>query len=267
MNLPNVKIIIANHNYGKYIEKAIASAVKQDYKNIDILIVDDCSTDDSWAKISYAVAHYGIGEKTSGDNLDYSYIETSYKNFNKITAYRLKKQCGPSFARNIAIHNSIQQSQSHFYAILDADDEYYPDKVSQLINTALTSGSIGVVYGDYDILNVEDGTLIREYKEPFSVKRLHQECIVHSGALISAQALLHTVENTGYYDNRLRCAEDYDLWLRISNQFVICHVPKSLSLVRVHKQNSTESVSKEIWQNCWNLVSEKTRNRHVNANK
>jgi glycosyltransferase involved in cell wall biosynthesis len=87
----------------------------------------------------------------------------------EITAYRLKSQVGPSEARNLAIHNFLNVTD--FYAILDADDEYYRNKVSELVNTALHSPNIGVVYGDYDILNVDTGNTVREYKYPFSLKK------------------------------------------------------------------------------------------------
>ena len=153
-------------------------------------------------------------------------------------------------------------SFTEYYAILDADDIYYPNKVLELLTTASCSPDIGVVYGDYDILNIETATKKREYKEPFSIKRLQEECIVHSGAMISKNALINTQEPTGYYDVNLRCAEDYDLWLRISEKYMIIHVPASLSLVRVHQNNSTNSVRKEIWEKCWNIVSQKFKARH-----
>lgn len=85
---------------------------------------------------------------------------------------------------------------------------------------------------------------------------------MHAGALISKEALLKTVEPTGFYDVNLRCAEDYDLWLRIAEHFVIVHVPKSLSLVRNHSENSTNSVKKEIWERCWQIVAYKFQQRN-----
>ena len=62
------------------------------------------------------------------------------------------------------------------------------------------------------------GKIIREFKEPFSRKRLVRECIVHSGSLVSAKALEDVLEETGYYDEEMRTCEDYDLWMRISEK-------------------------------------------------
>ena len=263
-NIPLVNIIIANHNYGKYIEKAINSALQQDYPNIAISIVDDCSTDNSWEVIHNTVFKKHPHEKRNNQyyNLKIANIKRGPVNC-KIKAYQLLEQRGPSEARNLAIHDNIDKSD--FFAILDADDEYYENKVRTLMNLAMVSQNVGVVYGDYDILNVETGVLTREFKEPFSLERLRKECIVHSGALISKHALESTKEQTGYYDARLRCAEDYDLWLRISEKFIILHSPQSLSLVRTHRQNSTHSVDKQIWESCWRLVSEKFQHRIANG--
>jgi len=261
---PKVTIIIANHNYGKYLGQAIDSAINQDYPSIDIVVVDDFSSDNSWEvihkKLFKGITHDKRGnehfEMKSGTLMRFGNIKCN------VTAYKLLKNVGPSEARNLAIHNAI--SNTDYFAILDADDEYYPSKVRELVNTAICSNNIGVVYADYDILNVDTGNLVREYKQPFSLNKLHQECIVHSGALINKDALVATLEPTGYYDINLRCAEDYDLWLRISEKFIIVHVPKSLSLVRTHSENSTNSVQKEIWERCWAMVARKFQIRHGN---
>jgi len=260
-NPPLVTIVIANNNYGDYINDAITSALEQSYPNINLVIVDDCSTDDSWQKIHELIFKKSQHSKDTQKLFEKKECNISRSNYNtKITAFRLNQQLGPSEARNLAIEYSINITD--YYAILDADDYYYKDKIIELINVAIQSEQIGVVYGDYDIYNVDTKVKNREYKEPYSLRRLQQECIVHSGALIKASVLTEVKENTGYYDANLRCAEDYDLWLRISEKYIIIHVPKSLSLVRTHQNNSTNSVKKEIWERCWNMVAQKFKERN-----
>lgn len=260
-NPPLVTIVIANNNYGGYIHDAITSALEQSYPNINLIIVDDCSTDDSWQKIHELVFKKNQHSKDTQKLFEKKECNINRSGYNtKITAFRLNEQLGPSEARNLAIEYSINTTD--YYAILDADDFYYKDKVIELINVAIQSEQIGVVYGDYDIYNVDTKVTNREYKEPYSLRRLQQECIVHSGALIKATVLKEVKENTGYYDANLRCAEDYDLWLRISEKYIIIHVPKSLSLVRTHQNNSTNSVKKEIWERCWGMVAQKFKERN-----
>ena len=120
---------------------------------------------------------------------------------------------------------------------------------------------VGVVYGDYDVLHTSSEKIIREYKEPYSRRRLVQECIVHSGSLISKKALVDVIEETGYYDREMRTCEDYDLWMRISEKYIIAHVPKSLTKVRVTGDNSSFIVNNDVWQKNWIRVMEKMQTR------
>lgn len=244
---PTVTYIICNHNYGRYIGNAIISAQKQTYKS-NIAIYDDCSTDDSWEQIKYYLFK---DTKFSTEENEYF---TKISDGNNI-ALRGKVNVGPSHARNVIIDQTIDKTD--FFAILDADDENYPSKIEKAINILKNNQLIGIVYADYDIYNVDTKNLIREYKEPYSFGRLLQECIIHSGSIIRKTAIDSVREKYGWYDPRLRCAEDYDLWLRICKKWLAYHIPESLSLVRVHKNNSTNSVKREVWEQCWNLVRQK----------
>jgi hypothetical protein len=72
---------------------------------------------------------------------------------------------------------------------------------------------------------------------------------------------MDTEEETGYYDRTMRVCEDYDLWMRISERFLILHIPESLTLVRVTGENSSSTVQKDIWEQNWRRVAEKTAQR------
>ena len=138
----------------------------------------------------------------------------------------------------------------------------YPNKVSECVSVmSKDMSSIGVVYADYDTYHTETKKKIREFKEPFSRRRLVQECIVHSGSLINARALSSVEEETGYYDREMRTCEDYDLWMRISEKYMISHVPKSLTLVRVTGDNSSFIVNQDVWQKNWKRVMTKMQDR------
>lgn len=262
MKLPLVNILIANHNYAEWVCSCLQSACNQTYPNLAITIVDANSKDDSWDRIQKFLF---LDEKYTVKPIDNGLCLTSTKNCNNIannviiTAIKLNECDGPSVARNAGIEQT-----KHFtdvYAILDADDEYYPNKVAVCVEQMLKSPSIGVVYTDYDTLNVVSGEVKREYKEVYSASRLLQECIVHSGALIRKEALEKAKDQFGYYDIHARVAEDYDLWVRISEYYLCWHVPESLYLVRIQPKNSTNTVSKEIWAKCWSRISAKMNAR------
>ena len=177
MTLLSVTILIANYNDEEYLDRAIESAVNQNYPGpLQICIVDDGSTDKSWDIISEYIKN---PKKDNFMGLDTIFSENNIGRFGntKIVAIR-NENTGPSKARNIGIQYMMDDTD--VYAILDSDDEMYENKISECIPIFENDEMIGVVYADYDTFHTSTGKIIREYKEPYSRRRLVQECIVHS---------------------------------------------------------------------------------------
>jgi glycosyltransferase involved in cell wall biosynthesis len=167
---------------------------------------------------------------------------------------------GPSFARNrgLEVGRIFPDFDSDIVAFLDSDDIYEFGKIAQSASLLRQyEGEVGVVYSDYDTIR-PDGLRIRHFKEPFSRRRLLQECIVNCDSLVLRSAL----EKVNGFDEELRVCEDYDLWLRISEHYAIMHVAHSLVTIRVGPHSSTTKVRSEIWQRCWQRVAEKTNQRN-----
>jgi len=239
---PRVTVLIAHHNYERYLKKCLESCLSQTYP-CNVCLVDDGSQDI--------------------DAVDSIVKEMGMTN---LTFLSLDKATGPSNARNVGITETILKTDA--YVILDADDYMYDNKVERLVKTwSIAPEMIGVVYADYHTENELTGNVSYEYKEPYSLNRLRQECIVHSGALISAKALSATRDEFGYYDKHMRTCEDFDLWIRIGEQFMIMHVPEPLTYVRIQPNNSTETVDKSIWEANWTRISQKLQQRNNHANK
>lgn len=235
-----VSIIIANYNYGDMVIDAFRSALGQTI-HCHVGLINDGSTDDSNDIITSFI--YDLSQATS---IKPNVISNS--NFTYINSINQ----GASAARNTLIKHLWDKSD--FFAILDADDIYYPNKVEILLDQ-MKDPNVGVAYADYDIL--ENEYIKREYKEPYSPSVLTQRCIVHSGALIRKTCLEKVLlENGDVYDSRLHgplskgfigCTEDYDLWLRLSKVCLMKHVPQSLSLVRMTGRNQSLKMTKEIF--------------------
>ncbi len=209
MKLPSVTILIANYNDEEYLDRAIESAVNQDYPGpLQVCIVDDGSTDGSWDVI---VPYINNPAKDAHSRLDVTFSTVLAGRFGNTKVIAIKNEnSGPSQARNIGIEYTLNDTD--IYAILDSDDEMYENKISECLPVFQKGdGMIGVVYADYDTFTTATGKRIREFKEPFSRKRLVRECIVHSGALITKEALEVVYEDTGYYDRTMRTCEDFDL--------------------------------------------------------
>ena len=106
---PTVSIAIANHNGARFLEAAIASALAQDLSAIEVILVDDASTDDSMAR---------AGAIASGDP--------------RVRIARLHARRGPGAARNLA----LEMARGEWLAVLDADDLMHPARLARLMARA-----------------------------------------------------------------------------------------------------------------------------------
>jgi glycosyltransferase involved in cell wall biosynthesis len=248
-------IVIANYNYSEWIEDCIESAINQTYKDTIISVVDDCSTDNS---VKIALKTFGIDSEPT---------ETEqYKLWTKdnFQVFQLKKNSGPSTARNTAILHNINTCT--FFSALDADDYIYNNKIEILIKELTKFNGVGCIYADYDILNVKTRLSLYEYKRTYSFAKLLNECIVHSGCLFTREALVGTVEETGFYDIRIKGPEDYDLWLRIAEKFMILHYPQSLTCVRttgVNISNTAISGNSDNYKIGFEILNRKLQERNA----
>jgi glycosyltransferase involved in cell wall biosynthesis len=250
---PRITVLVAHKNYQEYLPDAIKSCLGQTLQ-AHICVIDDGSTDqESVTKI--------LEEVVPGDTTKQVVEFGTIIKHPKYTLILLNEGGGPSFARNVGI--SVTQDETDYYVVLDADDIMRPHKVELLYRTICMDKTIGVVYGDFTSVNTQTGKLQREWKEPFSIQRLGQECIVHSGAMFSKLAALTVVEDSQVYDNLMRTCEDYDLWIRIAERFMICHIAEDLTLVRIQPQNSTVTVDTNIWNQNWTRIRDKVAQREA----
>jgi glycosyltransferase involved in cell wall biosynthesis len=261
---PEVTVILTNYNYSDYVCRAIKSVIAQDYEGqLNLVIVDDGSDDNSQAMIDYEFfadeeSYERKTTKQSFYNGTIAIEETGIYNVNLM--FIMTENRGASVARNVGINYGLKKyPKTKAIAILDADDEYYPNKISKLVSRLVEYEEIGVVYSDYDVEKTygENSHTKREFKKPYSIIDLRNECIVSSGSLIRVDALKRIANKKEYYNPKLHgpkskgfigCTEDYDLWLRLSGVSIMCHVPESLSLAREHGDNQSLKMTTEIFQ-------------------
>jgi glycosyltransferase involved in cell wall biosynthesis len=120
---PLVSIIIPCYNYGQYIEKCIQSALDQTYKNIEVVVVDNGSTDDSLKKIN------------------------TFSNNIRVKIIKLRKNIPPGTELESAVGIAINKSNGEYISILYADDWYLEDKIKEQVDLfGKIQSSVGVVY-------------------------------------------------------------------------------------------------------------------------
>jgi len=210
-----ISIIITTYNRASLVVRAIQSALSQTYNNIEIIIVDDCSGDGT----KEVVKPY-LGKRVK-------YIRNSVN-------------IGLSASRNVG----IAASRGEYISFLDDDDEITFDK-SQLLLTELeqSHSSVGVAYSGYRAIYENEFAYSKTANHTGMIYKYvlkNCPCAIHS-ALIRRSCF----DVVGIFDTRLKSAEDWDMWIRISKHFSFVAVPYELAIYYIHKgQMSTQIVAK-----------------------
>lgn len=253
MNEP-ITVVIPCHNHKQWVNDAIDSVIAQDYPNKRIVVVDDGSTDGSTGAVINRFTDRQFSPIVQPS------ICMGKINGVDILSARFTEARGPSFARNYGIKVGWEQTEAFMF--LDSDDKYMPGKISKSVAKWRDAPHhVGAVYSDFDTYSPTTQLTIRHYKEPFSRERLVQECLPNMDSLVSRFAF----DQCGLFDEHMRTCEDYDLWMRIAEKFIIVHIPEPLLVLRVGEHSSSSTVPSAIWQQNWNRVMAKAKARMSNA--
>ncbi|MFN0140822.1 MAG: glycosyltransferase family 2 protein [Pyrinomonadaceae bacterium] len=206
---PLVSVIIPNYNYANYVCEAINSALDQTYENLEIIVVDDGSADNS------AEIFKGYGDK----------ITTIFQ-----------QNAGVSAARN----NGVKHSSGEYVAFLDADDFWLPQKIEKQVNLFESEKDLGLVHVGVEEIDA-NGNMLRTRLDGMSgaVSReflLFERSVVLGGG--SGFALPRRIfDEVGGFDLDLQTSADWDLFFRVSRAYNIGFVPDVLLKYRIHGSN------------------------------
>ncbi|MDR1236179.1 MAG: glycosyltransferase [Holosporaceae bacterium] len=230
-NNPPVSIIIPVYNGSDYIREAVDSALAQTYKNIEIIVVNDGSSDDT------------------------EEIALSYGN--KIR-YFSKKNGGVASALNVGIKNM----KGEYFSWLSHDDVYLPNKIEKQIEELKNSDADTVLFGNWIAIDAEGNELTKTFYENKHYNPLF--CVLFG--LIHGCTLLipkKCFDECGLFDESLRFTQDYDLWFRMFPKFQIKCIEDYLTKVRIHPKQGTRSTiysneeSNDLWIRMIRQLSEK----------
>ena len=211
------------HNAEKYLSESISSVLQQTYPYWELLIVDDCSTDNSLAIINrYAVLDARI---------------------------RCLKTDAPSGSPCLPRNLGIKAAQGRFIAFLDSDDCWLPNKLEQQLYLFGETGTIGLVFSDYEKMSEEGERNHRVVKAPHEVDYKH----LLRGNVIGCLTAIYDTSKVGKMFFMQHTHEDYILWLSILKKgFVAVNTGTVEALYRVRRNSVSSNKLKVLsWQ--WDI--------------
>lgn len=200
---PTVSVVIPTHNHGRFLAQAVESALGQTVASLEVLVIDDGSTDDTADVVRRSLVDPRV-----------TYEHTEHR--------------GPAAAKNIG----VRLARAPFVAFLDADDVWLPAKLERQLAVFAADPGLGVVYSRRLLIDEQGREL--EYAQP----PLHRgqvlntlfrtNCICCSSALVRAAVFA----DVGLLDEGLPLATDYDFWLRVALHHGFDYVDEPLVLYR-----------------------------------
>ena len=238
--MQKVSIIVPVYNAEKYVRLTLESALAQTYQNLEILIVDDGSTDSS--------------------------VEICRRfNDDRIRIIQQKNR-GLSGARNTGIRNAT----GCYVAFLDADDLWVPEKVEKHIHHLETSPNVGASFSYSKFIDEQGNPLgLLQFSKTKDITPLDILCrspIGNGSAALFRKAVFEDiafeVERDGqveydYFDEQFRESQDVECWMRVAIQtaWKIEGVPELLTLYRVNSQGISANIEKKL--NAWDRLIER----------
>lgn len=214
-----VSIIIPTYNTEKFIELTLQSVQHQTYQNWEMILVDDASTDQT----------VGVIEKYA-------------QNDNRIKLFKLSKNSGNGFARNVA----LEKATGKYIAYLDADDLWFPEKLEKQI-AFLKANNLPFTFSFYESIDEEGNDLNRRVEAPLNLTYNQLFFCNYVGNLTA-------IYDAEYFGKIILPAsqkrQDWRLWLTILKQIKTTKpVPEPLAFYRIRKDSISSSKFRLIKHN------------------
>lgn len=232
-NNDKVSVITPVYNVEKFIGETIESVMTQDYKDVELVLVDDCSSDSS-AEI----------------------IKRYQKRFPNIIYHKQEKNQGAAVARNIA----LKIAKGRYVAFLDSDDQWVQNKLQKQLNFMKTENA-AISCTAMDTFDETGKSLgkIRKVKPIIDYKFLLHNTMIATSTVIVDRNL------TGDFQMPLRRGgQDYATWLMLLRRGMVCY---GLNEILTHYRVLNNSLSSNKWKSVRQVWEIQTQDEGVKSSK
>lgn len=211
MSHPKVSVLLPVYNAERFLALSIESILSQTFRDFELIVIDDCSSDGSWEIIKEYAGQEGRIIAVKNDvNLN-------------LTA---------------TLNNGIAMAKGEYIARMDHDDISFPDRLEKQVNFLDEHRDVGIVGGDIEIID-EDGNVFgrRQYNhadQAIREKIFWYSPFCHPAVMIRRK----TLDEAGYYDHRYAPADDYELYFRLGMKSRFANLGSSVLRYRIVRKTS-----------------------------
>lgn len=214
---PLVSVIMATYNGEAYLAQAMESALQQTYANLELIIVDDCSSD----------ASTQIVERYLADG--------------RITFVRNPHNVGVAASRNRA----LTLAKGELITFLDQDDVWLPHKLEMQVRAVQAHPEVGLMHADYARIDPES-VLLPAYQAlpaerfdnpdaPIDIRDVFAEIFISNNIQpLTSMIQRKVIDEVGNFEADLPGVDDYELWLRIALRYPVGHIRTIVGYWRRH---------------------------------
>lgn len=222
--LPLVSVVIPVYNRQATIQRAVDSVLNQTYSNIEVLVVDDGSTDNSLEMLK------------------------KYDNDNRVKIFCQKLNQGANAARN----RGIREAKGEYIAFHDSDDEWLPEKLEKQIGL-MEKSKYNVSFCAYKIYYAESTQIIPNITKKISSGNIRS--ILKTKNIVGTPTLVvhrSVITEVGIFDEEMPRLQDYEYIIRIIKKYNILFVNEPL--VRVYQLEGCISLNQEKLRKAYALL-------------
>ncbi len=199
-----ITIAIINFNKNKFIQSCIQSCLKQSVE-CPIIIIDNGSSDGSVETIKQSIKG------------------------TKITFTQNLENLGTSYAKN----QILMAATTPFVLFVDGDDLLYFSAIEDYQKAIQNNPNCLCYYSDYDINDIKNNQMIREFSHPFDARLLFNMPYIHANSCFQVDAL----KKLGGFNTKIWGGETFEVCLKLAKQGLIWHIPKALFMYRIDGNN------------------------------
>lgn len=225
MEQPLVTVIVVSYNHSRYIKQNLDSIRKQTYSNIQLIVADDASSDDS---------------------ID------AYEQWLKETQYPAERNFhSDNTGLATMLNECIALAKGKYIKLIAADDFMHPEAIEKSVSLLESLGDeYGMSFSNTHTVD-DNGTIIEDISNYDSLKGMDPQTfkreLLKENRIPALTVLLkaNVIKETGKYDIKF-IVEDYFRWLKISEKYLIAYIPEKLAYYRRHPENISKIKAERI---------------------